>query len=241
MSENVLWSETITAGACSSFVMKRNSVLRIADAFGGGNICALFYNNDNKLERYNMADTLKAQHTFFLSKGNVCYSDMGRILCSIVDSSCAWHDTISGMSDAQSVAQKYGLLTYQEARNDMHRNARDSALIELSKWGLDKRDLVPNVNFFSKVSADDAGNLSFTPDNSQSGDVVELRFEMNTLVILVSSQHILDPSPQYSPKPFTLFAWDGLAAGPDDYCRKSCPENERGFYNTELIFRLGGY
>ncbi len=237
MSGEIIWDDFIVSGSHSSFVMKRNTALRITDLDGDGNLVTLFYNNDNRLERYNMADTLKAQHTIFLSKGNVCYSDMGRIICSIVDSSCGWHDTISGMSNAKTVGSKYGILNYQEARNDMHHNAQDGALIELSKWGLGKQDLLANVNFFSKVTADDFGNLSFVSGNSQSGDFVDLRFEMNTLVVVVSSQHVLDPSSLYLPKPFALSARNISTAGPYDFCRKSCPENERGFYNTELIFR----
>ena len=237
MSGEIIWDDLIVAGSHSSFVMKRNTALRITDIVGGGNLVALFYNHDNKLERYNMADTLKAQHTVFLSNGNVCYSDMGRVICSIVDSSCDWHDTISGMSNAKTVATKYGVLDYQEARNDMHHNAQDGALIELSKWGLGKRDLLANVNFFSKVTADELGNLSFISGNSQPGDFVDLRFEMNTLVVVISSQHVMDPSSLYLPKPFSLSARNISTAGPFDFCRKSCPENERGFYNTELIFR----
>lgn len=237
MSAKVLWEDFIPEGSHSSFIMKRNSTLKITDIDGNGNLVALFYNMENKLERYNMADTLKVQHTFFLSKGNVCYSDMGRILCSIVDSSCDWHDTISGMSNHKTITTKYGELGYQEAHNDMHRNAQDSVLIELSKWGLGKRDLISNVNFFSKVTANDQGILSFVTGNSKVGDFVELRFEMNVLVVLVSSQHVLDPSHSYSPKPFALTARQCLPAGPYDLCRNSCPENERGFYNTELIFK----
>lgn len=237
MSVKVLWEDFIPGGSHGSFVMKRDTILKVTDIIGNGNLVALFYNMDNKLERYNMADTLKAQHTFFLSKGNVCYSDMGRILCSIVDSSCTWHDTISGMSNPETITTKYGALNYQKARNDMHRNAQNSVLIELSKWGLDRRDLIANVNFFSKVTANEQGVLSFVPDNSKPGDFVELRFEMNVLVVLASSQHVLDPSSRYSPNPFALTSLKCSSAGPYDLCRNSCAENGRGFYNTELIFR----
>jgi len=58
---------------------------------GGANVGALFYNHEDRLERYNMADTLKSQHTAYLTKGFVCYSDMGRILCSITEDTCGWH------------------------------------------------------------------------------------------------------------------------------------------------------
>ena len=233
---SVLWKEEIPGGAHWSFVIKRGMTLRLTDMEGGANVSVLFYNADEKPERYNMADTLKAQHTAHLTKGFVCYSDMGRVLCSITQDSCGWHDTVCGMSDAALVKQKYSEARYQEHRNAMHRSARDGFLIELGMWGLGKRDIVANVNFFSKVSADAQGNLLFQPENSSAGDYVDLRFEMNTLVVLSACQHPLDPNPQYVPKPVQLTAWHSGTPGNDDYCRNFRPENQRGFYNTELLF-----
>ncbi len=235
--QDLLWEETIPGAAHWSFLMKRGTALRITDVEGGANLSALFYNQEEKLERYNMADTLKAQHTAHLTKGLVCYSDMGRVLASIIDDSCGWHDTICGMSNAALVENKYGKADYQQARNEMHRNARDSMLIELGKWGLGKRDIVPNINFFSKVSADEAGALHYQADHSRAGGFVELRFEMNVLVVVTACQHPLDPNPEYAPRPVLLQAWRCGTPDDSDDCRNFRPENARGFYNTELLFR----
>lgn len=235
--QNLLREETLPGGAHSSFVMKRGTALRITDIGGDANLSALFYNADEKLERYNMPDTLKAQHTAHLSRGFVCYSDMGRVLASITEDTCGWHDTICGMSNAALVEKKYGKADYQQHRNAMHRNARDSMLIELGKWGLGKRDIVPNINFFSKVSADEAGDLHYQSGHSAAGSCVELRFEMNVLVVLSASQHPLDPNPRYAPKPVLLQTWQCGTPDQYDYCRNFRNENVRGFYNTELLFR----
>ena len=80
-----LWEEQLREGAHWSGVARRGTKLRLTDVEGGANVAALFYNYEEHLERYNMADTLKAQHTAYLTKGCVCYSDMGRVLCSIVE------------------------------------------------------------------------------------------------------------------------------------------------------------
>ena len=104
-----------------------------------------------------MADTLKAQYTAYLTKGHCCYSDMGRILVSIAEDTCGWHDTFCGVSSPEEVAAQYGVARYQEARNDWYRSGRDSLLKELGKWGLGLPDLVANVNFFSKVAVSDTG------------------------------------------------------------------------------------
>lgn len=234
---NLLWEETLPGGAHWSFVMKRGTALRLTDVEGGANLSALFYNQEEKLERYNMPDTLKAQHTAHLTTGFVLYSDMGRVLASVISDSVGWHDTISGMSNAALVEQKYGKADYQQARNAMHRNARDSMLIELGKWGLGKRDIVPNVNFFSKVSSDESGGLHFAVNHSKAGAFVELRFEMNVLVVLSATQHPLDPNPDYAPKPVLLQAWRCGTPDEGDHCRNFRPENARGFHNTELLFR----
>jgi urea carboxylase-associated protein 2 len=235
--KNLLWEETIPGAAHWSFLMKRGTALRITDVEGGANLSTLFYNQEEKLERYNMADTLKAQHTAHLTKGFVCYSDMGRVLASIIDDSCGWHDTICGMNNAKLVEKKYGKADYQDFRNAMHRNARDSFIVELGKWGLGKRDIVPNVNFFSKVSTDAEGNLRFASNHTKAGNFVDLRFDMNVLVVMSACQHPLDPNPKYEPKSVRLQAWHCGTAQEDDYCRNFRPENKRGFYNTELLFR----
>ena len=97
-----------------------------------------------------MPDTLKAQYTAFLTRGRVLLSDMGRVLCSIVEDTCGWHDTICSHSNAALVESRYGRKRYQEARNDCHRNARDNFLIELGKFGLGKQDVVANVELLQQ-------------------------------------------------------------------------------------------
>jgi urea carboxylase-associated protein 2 len=232
----ILWEETVPGGATWSHVLKRGTILRMTDLHGGANAGALFYNFECPVERYNMADTLKAQHIAKLTEGFVLYSDMGRILCSVVHDSVGWHDPIGGCSNAALVKAKYGEARYQECRNAYHKNARDSFLVELAKWGLGARDLVPNVNFFSRVDVDGDGAMAFHSGNSAAGAAIELRAEMNLLVVLNTCQHPLDPSAKYDPRPVELSIRRGAPAGPLDPCRTSRPENERGFTLTERYF-----
>jgi urea carboxylase-associated protein 2 len=237
MSEaTLLWEETIQPGATWSHVLKRGTALRITDVEGGANVGALFYNFECLAERYNMPDTLKAQHIARLTKGFVLYSDMGRILCSVIDDTVGWHDPIGGCSNAALVRQKYGESRYQDCRNDYYRNARDSFLVELGKWGLGPRDITSNVNFFSKVAVADDGAMNFVAGNSKAGDYVDLRAEMNTLTILNTCQHPLDPNPKYEPRPVHLTVRRVPPPAADDFCRVSRPENERGFTLTERYF-----
>src|SRR6188768_1734385 len=211
-----LVDEPLRGGQMWSRVLKRGQVLRLTDVEGGGAVAALLFNADSPLERYNMPDTLKAQHIARISAGNVLYSDMGRVLCSVVADSCGWHDTITGLESSAASLKKYGPGDYQALRNDWHRNSRDNLLVELAKYGLGKRDFGPNLNFFCKVVVDEAGKLSWVSGNSQPGAYIELRAELNTLVFLSNTPHPLDPSTRYEPKPVHVGVRLGAAVSADD-------------------------
>ncbi len=234
MTASPLYAKTLTHAGMWSGVISRGKTLRLTDLEGGANVGLLLYNADLPTERYNMPDTLKGQHIFHVRAPYCLHSDMGRILASIVADSAGWHDTVCGCGDAKLTAERYGEKTFQAVRNEYHRNARDCFLVELAKWGLGKRDLVPNLNLFSKVVADEEGRLTFVPGHSQAGGFINLRFEMNTLVVLNTCQHPLDPNPAYRPRQVKLevFPFAGPVAS-DDPCRNSRPENGRAFRNTD--------
>ena len=67
---------------------------------------------------------------------------------------------------------------------------------------------VININFFSKVTADSAGDLKYHAGHSKAGDYVELSFVMNTLVILSAAPHPLDPVKPYQPGAVNLELFD---------------------------------
>lgn len=230
------YQAALRGGEVWSRIVRRGQLLTLVDVAGGATPAALFYNAAQPLERYNMADTLKAQHTAKLTRGHVLYSDMGRILMSIVADSAGWHDTVTGHMSREASLAKYGVGTFQQLRNDFYRDTRSNFLVELGKHGLCKRDLVPNVNFFTRVVADELGNLTFVPA-SEAGREVTLRAEMDVLVVLSNTPHPLDPGPVYAPKPLSIRVQQGTTATSpvprDDVCRASCPENGRGFVLTE--------
>src|SRR3954453_18493149 len=97
----------LRGGQAWSGRLQRNQRLRIVDDEGRACVSALFYNAHDPLERYNMADTLKAQFTAFLTEGRVLFSDMGRVLASIVGDTCGWHDTISGCGDGEAARRRF--------------------------------------------------------------------------------------------------------------------------------------
>lgn len=242
MSENettpgeMLWEETIPGGCHWSGVVRRGVALRLVDIEGRANVSMLIFNHEDRFERYNMPDTLKAQHTACLKRGNVLYSDMGRAMASIVGDTCGWHDTVCGVMDDATLASRYGVRGYASHRNDMTRSGREGFLKELSRNGLGRRDLHANVNWFSRIVADEAGALRFDASHRAPGQYVDLRFDMHALVVVSTCPHPLDLSTQWSPSPVRMAAWRCGLAGADDFCRNFRPENGRAFTNTARYF-----
>lgn len=237
MSE-ILYQTTLPGAAHWSFVMRRGMQLRLTDVEGGGNLGMVFYNPTQLFERYNAPDTLKAQHTFKLTRGHCLYSDMGRIFASIVADDLGWHETMAGNSHREMVAARWGDRDYQNDRNDWRQNGHDAFLVELAKYGLGRTDLAANVNWFSKVQVSDQGQMQWVAEHSHAGAQVTLRFEMDTLVLLHTCPHPLDTRADYPRKPVGLEWLPAAPVSADDYCLNFRPENQRGFENNR-IYHLG--
>ncbi len=232
------YQDTLPGGRHWSFQLRRGVQMELTDLEGDGNVAMMMYNPANPLERLNLPDTLKCQHTFRLTQGHCLYSDMGRIFCSITADNVGWHDAASGTCNGALVASKWGESSYQDERNDYIRNGRDSFLIELAKYGLGRRDFTANVNWFSRVSVDNEGTMSLEPDNSPAGSKVTLRFEMDTLVVMHTCPHPLDQSPGYPRRPILFRLSEAPPLMDDDVCLISREENARGFANN-AIYQMG--
>lgn len=228
-----LWSQELRGGSHWSGVIRRGVTLRLTAQADNTNVAALFYSHEQPLERYNMADTLKAQHTAHLTTGCVCYSDMGRVLCAISADTLGWHDPLCGLTDKAMIEANYGVTSFQVHRNERHVSGREAMLVEMGKYGLAERDLVANINFFSKVVVDEAGALNLAPEHCRPGASIDLRFEMDTIVMLHAGPHPLARGPRYAPGGAMMTALRSAPLAPDDPCRTRCPENERGYLNTE--------
>ncbi|KAM3098695.1 urea amidolyase associated protein UAAP1 [Phormidesmis sp. 146-12] len=222
----ILWDETIPGGAYWSRIIARGTTLRIVAPEGSRNVSLLCYNADNLIERYNAADTAKIQFNAFLKKGMLLYSDMGRVLFAIADDTCGLHDTLGGCSNL-ATNRKYGEGDYK--------NSRDNFLLALTKRNLGKRDIMPNLNLFTRIAVEPDGSLSWADKTAKPGDFIDLRAEMNVLVVLSNCPHPLDPG-AYDPKPVRAIVWKSPTPTADDLCRTANPEAIRGFQNTDAVF-----
>ena len=232
----VLFSDVIPGGCHWSWVLPRGTALRLVALGAGANLSLVLYSAKEKLERYNMPDSLKAQHTAHFSRGHVLMSDMGRSMASIIDDSLGWHDPLGLLLDGERLLAKYGKKNYQQYRNAMYRAGKDGLLIEIGKYGLTRRDLIAPVNFFSKVSCDGEGRFHFAPDHAPAGSHLDLRLDMDCLVAVSAAPHPLDPRPDYAPAPVGIAAWRCGPARADDVCRVFRPENARALHNSDLLY-----
>jgi urea carboxylase-associated protein 2 len=233
----VMWSEIVPGGSHWGWRMPRGSAMRFVALEAGANVSLVLYSAQEKLERYNMPDSLKAQHTAHYTRGHVLMSDMGRSMAGFTADSVGWHDPLGALLDNGLMQQKYGNDNrYETRRNAMHRSGKDGLLIEIGKYGLSRRDLIAPVNLFSKVGVDAQGRFAFEPGHAKAGDFVELRFDMDVIAAISTAPHGLDTSPTYEPKKVGLLAWRCGAAPADDVCRAFRPENARALHNTDLLY-----
>ncbi|WP_332628433.1 urea amidolyase associated protein UAAP1 [Halalkalibacter flavus] len=227
-----IWKKEIPAGGKWSGVVSKGKLVRFTALEEGANLSLLLYNPNDLTERYNMPDTLKAQHTSHLTTGHVLMSDNGRIFASLIEDTLGWHDTISGYTTRKLTDSKYGKTTYQEKRNEWYRSGQENFTVELVRNGLGKRDFVPVVNLFSKVFCDESGDMNFVLEHCPKGATVTLRTEMDVLLVLSNTPNPLDPRDWYPSVPVSMEVLAAEQVEEDDYCLNHRPENRRAFENT---------
>jgi len=232
----VAWSDVMPGGGHWSWRLRRGTVLRLVALDAGLNASLVLYAAHDKLERYNMPDSLKAQHTAHYSRGHVLMSDMGRAMASIVQDSLGWHDPLGALMDTAWMQRRYGEQRYGEHRNAMHRSGKDGLLIEIGKHGLARRDLIAPVNLFSKVTVDEEGRFAFHAGHARAGDFVDLRLDMDVVLAISTAPHPLDPATTYPRRRLGLAAWQAGPAAADDVCRRFRGENARALRNTDLLY-----
>ncbi|MCU1457223.1 MAG: hypothetical protein JWL73_1315 [Actinomycetia bacterium] len=234
---SVVWDETIGTGGCAVRALARGTAVRLTDLRGDACANVLVYNAGRTTERLNVADTVKVQWQAYLGTGALLLSDMGRVLMSIRADTAGGHDALCGASNAARNAARYG-------RGGVHGpfpDARDRFAVALAKYGLGRRDIVPNVNFFKSVRVGPDGGLRFEGSQGTEGSYVELLAELPVIVVVANTPHVLDPRPQYAATELRITAWRDAPTGPDDPLWSSSPEAERAFLNTEDLLRSDPY
>jgi len=190
--------ETVAARAPWSGIVPAGATLRIVDLKGNQAVDFLAYVVGDTAERYDAQATITAQRSLFLRTGSVLLTNDCRPLLTVVDSTCAYHDTIGGACSPESNTLRYG-------HHTRHQHACvDNFLAALAPWGMGKRDIVSNVNWFMNVPVEDDGTLGIVDGISAPGLYVELRAERDTLVAISNCPQINNPCNGFDPTPIQL-------------------------------------
>lgn len=197
----------LPAGESWLHEVKRGQVFRILDLEGNQAVDTLFYSARDPEERYSAVDTIREQGNIYLTAGTKLLSTEGNVLMTIVADTCGRHDTLGGACAAESNSVRYAI-----DKKYMH-SCRDSFLHALGHCdcGMSKRDLTANVNFFMNVPVTPQGGLTFADGISSPGKYVEMRAEMDVMVLISNCPQLNNPCNAYNPTPVQLLIWDAIA------------------------------
>ena len=200
--------EIVPAGEPWLRRVARGQVLRIVDLEGNQAVDTVFFNADDPDEHYSLTHTIQAQAALYLGVGTRLMSSEGRTMLTLVADTCGRHDTLGGACASESNSVRYA-----PEKKYMH-SCRDNFLIALARLdqhtcsGMGKRDLAPNINFFMNVPVTPEGGLTFEDGLSAPGKYVELRAEMDVLVLVSNCPQLNNPCNAYNPTPVRFVVWD---------------------------------
>jgi urea carboxylase-associated protein 1 len=192
---------TVPALAPWSQIVRRGETLRIVDLEGQQAVDTLFYNAHDYAERYSAQDTIRAQGSAYLGIGSKLMANTGRLLATIVVDTSGRHDTSAGACSCEANTVRFGHHTQYEHA------CRENFLLEISKYGMTKRDIVPNINFFMNVPILPDGSLSIVDGESVPGDYVEIIAEMDVLCVISNCPQINNPCNGFNPTPIRVLIW----------------------------------
>jgi urea carboxylase-associated protein 1 len=205
LPDNAVQRDIVPAGDYYMKEVKAGQTVRILDLEGNQAADTLFYSAADPSERYSAMDTIREQGNVYLTAGTRLMSNEGNVLLEIVADTCGRHDTLGGACATESNTVRYAHET-----KCMHA-CRDSwmlAVAENEEFGMSKRDITHNINFFMNVPVTAEGGLSFADGISAPGKYVELQARMDVIVLISNCPQLNNPCNGYNPTPIEVLIWD---------------------------------
>jgi len=204
-ADNAVLRDIVDAGDYYMKVLKAGQTARILDLEGNQAADTLFYNAADPVERYSAIDTIREQSNVYLTTGSRLLSNEGNLMLEIVADTCGRHDTLGGACATESNTVRYAL-----EKKCMHA-CRDSwllAVTENEQFGMSKRDITHNINFFMNVPITTEGGLTFEDGISAPGKYVEFKAAMDVIVLISNCPQLNNPCNAYNPTPVEVLIWD---------------------------------
>ena len=198
--------QVVPAGEPFLHRIERGQVFRILDLEGNQAVDTLFYSAGDTEERYDANNTIREQGNIYLSTGSQLRSNENNVMLEIVADTCGRHDTLGGACATESNTVRYEL-----EKRCMHA-CRDSwmlAVAEHPEYGIGKRDITHNINFFMNVPVTADGELTFEDGISAPGKYVELKAAMDVIVLISNCPQLNNPCNGYNPTPVEVLVWAG--------------------------------
>ncbi|GAB0107358.1 urea carboxylase-associated family protein [Nocardia sp. JMUB6875] len=197
-TRTVVLGETVPARAPWSAIVRAGEQLEIIDLHGNQAVDCLLYNAADHTDRYSAQATITAQRNIFLTTGSVLLTEAGTPLMTVIADEVGNHDTVAGACSQESNTLRYG-------HHTRHQHACvENFLAEGLKWGLGKRDLVSNINWFMNVPVEADGTLGIVDGLSAPGKTITLRAETDTLVLVSNCPQINNPCNGFDPTPVRM-------------------------------------
>ncbi len=209
LEDKALWRKVVPAGDYLMEVVKKGQVVRILDMEGNQAGDTIFYNANDVSERYSAFNTIREQGNIYLTAGTMLMSNDNNPMLELVADTCGRHDTLGGACATESNTVRYAL-----EKKCMHA-CRDSwllAVAENPQYGMDKRDIPENINFFMNVPVTPDGGLTFEDGISDAGKYVELQAQMDIIILVSNCPQLNNPCNAYNPTPVEILVWDAAAA-----------------------------
>ena len=201
-SATPVYETTIPARQPWSGIIRKGQLFRIVDTCGQQAVDTLFYRADDFAERYSAQDTLQAQGAAYITTGSRLVSSEGNVMLTVTADSCGRHDTSAGACSCESNTVRFGHHTKFEHA------CRENFVAEVSRHGMSKRDIVPNINFFMNVPIAPNGDLVIDDGISAPGSYVEMVAEMDVLCVISNCPQINNPCNGFNPTPIQVLVWE---------------------------------
>jgi len=204
-AESAVYRGTVKAGDYWMQVVKAGQTVRIIDLEGNQAADTLFFSAKDPSERYSAVDTIREQGNVYLTTGSKLYSQDGNVMLEITADTVGRHDTLGGACATESNTVRYAL-----EKKTMHA-CRDSWLLAVAEndhFGLTKRDIAHNINFFMNVPVTPEGGLTFEDGLSAPGKYVEMTAAMDVIVLISNCPQLNNPCNAYNPTPIEVMVWD---------------------------------
>jgi uncharacterized protein len=192
----VISREVVPPGGRWSRRLETGERLRLIDLEGQQAVDFLCYSAELPLDRINLPNTIKLNHSLYISKGCRIYSDHAKVMFSVVEDTCGYHDTLAGCC-----SNEIDLVRYNVKKS---KSCRSNFIAELAKWAMSPSEIVSNINFFMRVPFETDGHVEISDGISKPGDYVELLAEMPVLAMLSNCPQEHNPAAGLRPTPIEV-------------------------------------